>query len=216
METVVFIAPHLDDVCFSCGALVNTLRVGCKVVVVTVCAGLPEANVMPAPLDVSAGFSSAREAVEARRREDIEACGLLGADTLHLDVLDYQYERHLRVEDDPQEMSRYDRLRQQQITDALAPVVATASTIIAPVGIRHPDHKAVASASRAHAKWMYEELPYRVEWPEQMPGLPHPVLSVPCSSAKLIAMRRYWSQLQGQPGWQLKVAEHYHAGVKHP
>jgi len=210
--TTVVVSSHLDDAVFSCGALINAMQVTTNVLVVTVCAGVPEPNVMAAPLDVSAGFESAAQAVEARRLEDISALTVLGAKHLHLDVLDYQYERHLRV-GDKHDLARYERLRQEQINHALAPVFAAASQVIAPLGIRHPDHKMVATASKPYAAWVYEDLPYRVEWPDQMPGMPPVTLKMPCTEAKLIAVRRYWSQLQGQPGWQLKVSERYHAGI---
>lgn len=178
--------------------------------VVTVCAGYPPPDV-EAPLDVSAGFKSAREAVTTRRAEDTEACALLGAEVLHLDVLDYQYERARRPVGD---QTAYDIERYARIAFALEPVLESADVVIAPVGVRHPDHLAVAAACKPFAHCLYEDLPYRVLWPEQVPMLGEAVFTLPCSEQKLAAVRCYRSQLGGEPGEALLADERYHRGLR--
>lgn len=208
--SIVVCSSHCDDAVFSCGSLISALRVTADVLVVTVCAGYPPPEV-EAPLDVSAGFKSAREAVTTRRAEDTESCSLLGAEVLHLDVLDYQYERALRPVGD---QTAYDADRVARIGAALKPVLDAASVVIAPVGVRHPDHLAVAAACKPFADWLYEDLPYRVLWPEAVPALGEAVFTLPCSDQKLAAVLCYRSQLGGEPGEALLADERYHAGTK--
>lgn len=209
VSRTVFVSSHADDAIFSCGSLISALRVTADVLVVTVCAGYPPPDV-EAPLDVSAGFRDAREAVTTRRAEDAEACSLFGAEVLHLDVLDYQYERALRPVGD---QTAYDIERYARIAFALEPVLEAADVVIAPVGVRHPDHLAVAAACKPFAHWLYEDLPYRVLWPEAVPVLGEAVFTLPCSEQKFEAVRCYRSQLGGEPGEELLAAERYHLGA---
>lgn len=193
---LVVVSPHLDDAVFSCGSLIAAVALVTQVLVVTVCAGAPE-GVEAAPLDRAAGFGTAMEAILARRREDEEACGRLGADVVHLDVFDQQYAPEKTAD---------------EIRAALLPVTATAGTFLVPVGIRHVDHVLVARALRGRADLAYAELPYRALWPEQVPtGLGDPVLEVPATPQKMEAVGCYRSQIgDGEPGESLAVLERYY------
>lgn len=202
--TLVVVSPHLDDAVFSCGSLLAAQALGNRrPVVVTVCAGVPEDDGYVTQLDRAAGFASSREAVLARRLEDLAAADLLGYDAVHLDVLDGQYDR-----DDP--LDRRGAIR-SAVVDAVADLAAIGWAVIAPLGIRHADHRLVREALDPGADAFYAELPYRVLWPEAMPEVAAPDLVLPTCPAKEAAILCYRSQLgDGPPGQELYAAEHYH------
>lgn len=200
--TLVVISPHLDDAVFSCGTLIAAQAVARqRPLIVTVCAGVPDGDFVT-QLDQAAGFATSREAVLRRREEDLEAAAILGADVRHLDVLDGQYDR-----DDP--LDRRNAIRAALDTvETLGPF-----EVLAPVGIRHADHGLVAAACADFADWLYEELPYRVLWPDMRPdGLPEePALHLPTSNLKERAIACYRSQLgDGPAGIELRQFERYH------
>lgn len=197
MSRLIVISPHLDDAMFSCGSLIAATALVCPVLVVTVCAGIPGEDVLT-NLDRAAGFSSSAEAVRERRREDIAACALLGASTLHLPVLDGQY----IDEAEPHEKT---------IRRSVYRVTGFEGTFVAPIGVRHADHVSVADACRARADVLYEELPYRVLWPDRVPALGPVALELPACQAKLAAIIEYRSQLGGTEfGDELRADERYY------
>lgn len=124
------ISPHLDDAVFSCGSLLAASR---GAFVITVFAGVPEADVAAPARDGAAGFTSAREAMLARRHEDKRALESLGAQPVWLDFLESQYG------------ARYDAA---SLAVRLGRLVSLqgAGTIVAPMGLRHADHMLVHAA----------------------------------------------------------------------
>jgi LmbE family N-acetylglucosaminyl deacetylase len=99
-----------------------------------------------------------------RRAEDVEAAEQLGYQPVHLDFADNGAEPLANI------------------TQALADVIASRRPehLIGPLGVRHPDHIRVAAGFLAAARLaaptvhLYEELPYRVLWPEMVaPALAH-------------------------------------------
>ena len=94
-----YLSPHLDDVALSCGGQIyQHTQAGRRVLIVTVTAGEPALD--PAG-EISAYARSLHDrwdlladAVAGRRAEDADACALLGADFLHLDVADCIYRLH--------------------------------------------------------------------------------------------------------------------------
>jgi len=79
------IAPHLDDGVLSLGATIyRATRAGSYVRVITVFAGDPDSDRPASGWDALPGFATEGEAVQARREEDAEACGVVGADRLYL------------------------------------------------------------------------------------------------------------------------------------
>jgi LmbE family N-acetylglucosaminyl deacetylase len=100
MVTYVYLSPHLDDGVFSCGGMIHRqTRAGERVVVITLCAGDPP----PGPLSDFARTlherwsgrplegQRPRDVVALRRREDIAALRLLGAEAVHLHLPDCIY-----------------------------------------------------------------------------------------------------------------------------
>lgn len=157
MDPLVVISPHLDDGCLSAGQVIGSWP-GAHVV--TVCSHAPEAP-MSTDYDQRSGFSSARQAAYCRRREDRAACAVLGASPVYLGMVDGQYGNPL----DPVVVAHL-------LSSALT--VIRPVTVVAPLGIVHPDHIAVAEACRlllsqdAHPRiewWVYEDQPSRVLYP---------------------------------------------------
>jgi LmbE family N-acetylglucosaminyl deacetylase len=155
------ISPHLDDAVLSCGQMIAD---NSDCTVVTVFAGIPPHDQLT-PYDEHSAFKSSRDAVIARRAEDIRAMRVLEADYIHLDHLDSQYQP----------------LKPEQVRDDLERVILAhfpegeERRVLSPYGLRHPDHELVYESVRAiwaHGKgpidrfFVYEELPYRVLWPE--------------------------------------------------
>lgn len=155
---VLVVSPHLDDAVFSCGQLLAA-RPGS--VVVTACTGVPSDDQPLTEWDAESGFASARAAVRARRDEDARAMDIVGASQMGLDLLDGQYEL-------PPDHEH--RLR-RALHDAIAghPTLP----LFVPLGIRHHDHQLVGRLARRIARSLalpvlaYEELPYRVEEPDE-------------------------------------------------
>lgn len=147
----VIISPHLDDAVLSLGSFMQTEP--CDVV--TVFAGVPAQDVL-SDYDRDRGWSSSSLAMHNRRAEDITALRLLDARRLaHLPLLDAQY----RPEIDTVEAVR----------EAIYPYFSPDEYLtFVPMGLGHPDHGAVFMAA-LDACWsmvVYEELPYKVMWPE--------------------------------------------------
>lgn len=150
------ISPHLDDAILSLGQFLAATP---GTVVVTVCAGLPAKDVLT-DYDRATGALSSRNAMTLRRQEDAEACAEVGALPRWLDFLDGQYPR-----------AGYGYAPTLPMAEAIRVHLPPNEHVFAPLGIGHPDHLLVARACREAAYdelLLYEELPYRVLWPEQV------------------------------------------------
>jgi LmbE family N-acetylglucosaminyl deacetylase len=148
--TRTIISPHLDDAVLSLGQFMATEHC----MVVTVFAGVPVKGTL-SEYDKSCGFDSSHKAMTYRRAEDDRACAELGATPVHWDYLDAQY---------------VTPANEQQLRADLARM-ALGGMPFFPLGLGHPDHRTVAREARAaveHGRiFVYEELPYRIMWPEQ-------------------------------------------------
>jgi LmbE family N-acetylglucosaminyl deacetylase len=155
---ILVVSPHLDDAVFSCGQL---LAAQPGSLVVTVLGGVPSPDQSLTEWDAECGFSSSAEAVRSRLEEDTRACAMVGATPLRLGLLDGQY---------PRPSDHQGRLR-DDLTRAITEHASL--PIYVPLGIRHPDHILVGTIAREIASSLgialvvYEELPYRVEEPEE-------------------------------------------------
>lgn len=160
MDPAVFISAHLDDAVLSAGQAIAGWP---GATVLSVCSHAPETP-MSTDYDKRSGFSSAREACYRRRMEDRAACAVLGASTVHLGMVDGQYGTPL----DPKEVAN-------RLIAALIDIQP--AVIVAPLGLVHPDHIAVADACRLLLAdgteadwWAYEDQPSRVLYPESVKG----------------------------------------------
>ncbi|MFC4278559.1 PIG-L deacetylase family protein [Achromobacter aloeverae] len=147
------ISPHLDDAVLSCAWAMGHSG---EAVAATLLAGEPEGDPPLTPWDRRCGFASARQAMQARRREDRAAVGQLGAVARQLDFLDAQY--------GPTHTEK----------DLAAAILALLmeigpDTVLLPLGLYHSDHfQAHEAALRARTRdrgaqrrWLcYEDLPY--------------------------------------------------------
>lgn len=162
LAPVIVISPHLDDAVLSLGQTIEALTAtGTPVTIVTVLAGVPGALPLT-HYDAKSGFTSGEQAVVGRRAEDQRACTVLRARSAYLDWFDGQYGQ-------PPETGAV-------IAD-LRRIVRThdSARVFAPLGIAHPDHEHVARCARGAVRpdvdtlYLYEDLPSRVLYPEQVP-----------------------------------------------
>lgn len=160
MDPLVVLSAHLDDAILSAGQAIGSWP-GAHVV--TVCSHAPSTP-MSTDYDQHSGFSDARQACAIRRREDRAACAVLGASPVHLGMADGQY-------GNPPDPNVIAFLLSSKLAE-IQPV-----TVVAPLGLVHPDHIAVAEACRlllatdVHPGvewWVYEDQPSRVLYPESV------------------------------------------------
>lgn len=159
MDPALFISTHLDDAVLSAGQAVASWPGS---TVLTVATHAPETP-MSTDYDQRSGFSTAREAAYCRRMEDRAACAVLGASPVYLGMVDGQYGTQLDV---------------RQVANRIAAVMGDIQprVVVAPLGIAHADHEAVAEACRSLIVkqalgvewWVYEDLPSRVLYPEMV------------------------------------------------
>ena len=94
----IYLSPHLDDAVLSAGGFIyEQTKAGTPVEIWTFMAGFPpdvdEFSFLARINHMAWGFSSAEETVRARRAEDVNAAGILGAQAVHFDFLDCIYRR---------------------------------------------------------------------------------------------------------------------------
>lgn len=161
MKTLL-ISPHFDDAVLSAGQYMAGMKTRCDVL--TVFSEVPKDNKLLTPYDESCGFKTSEDAVVVRRDEDNQALAILGAEAKYLRLLDSQYPGGGSKED---------------ILEALRGFVAEHGNeydiVLAPLGLRHPDHVNVSWAantvfglSKSHQFYMWEDLPHRVTHPEEV------------------------------------------------
>lgn len=146
-----FISTHLDDAVFSCGKLISVIE---NPTVLTVFGGVPDAENIVTAYDQKSGFSSAKEAVEARNSENQTALALLGAKNITLDFVENQYDQTNNYADLVKELNKH---------------IQEYDEIYIPLGLLHPDHLTVAQACKEARQdkptWVYMDMPYYVDDP---------------------------------------------------
>lgn len=165
MKTLL-ISPHFDDAVLSAGQYMAGLKGKCDVL--TVFSEIPKnGKDFVTPYDESCGFNTSEDAMVVRRQEDAEALAILGAGSIHLGMLDSQYdpERALSAKEDILKALR-------QFNKEFG---AQYERVIVPLGLRHPDHVDVSWAANTvfglakHPEfYMWEDLPHRVTHPEEV------------------------------------------------
>ena len=164
----VYLSPHLDDAAFSCGGAIAGARArGERVLVVTVCAGIPGSEVVP-PAFVEAVYRqaglSAADVVRLRLEEDLRAMHLLDVEhqwSEELDAILRSPDRYSTL------LSLCGPVAQGEplvaAAQKLARTVAPGALLHAPLGAgSHVDHVVVSDAALSAGRpvVLYEDLPY--------------------------------------------------------
>lgn len=166
----IFLSPHLDDVALSCGALAWDLaRAGDRVEVWTLMAGLPtDEDISPFAQQIEANWGiSGKEAIAARRSEDLAACAILGVTARHFDWLDVIYRRDAdtgapTVNDEAELFSgRPEDSLVDEITAMLTTELPAGAQLVMPIGLgNHVDHQAVVRAGERSGRVVYHYADY--------------------------------------------------------
>lgn len=155
-----FISTHLDDVALSCS---HWLAANPVAAVVTVFAGAPDVQRRSGWNYETTGEASALKAIHARRSEDADAMAALSTTPYWIDGWDSQYREGAGQDSDVVRTSIRD------VLDRIGP-----SSIVAPLGVRHPDHLAVADAclelvgSSERSWYAYLDMPYGRTYPDEV------------------------------------------------
>jgi LmbE family N-acetylglucosaminyl deacetylase len=185
-----FLSPHLDDVALSAGGLVHSLTMRGETPVIATAATADRDPTLPLSLlaqDLHRKWDLGEQPYRARRDEDLEACRILCAQSLHGGLYDAIYR-----------ISLVDgRILYETVEALFGGVLASGDPIVSelesslrewmtglrpsrlyvPLGVgRHVDHVAMNAAARRVAAelntevWLYEDFPYAVgEFPEHAP-----------------------------------------------
>ncbi|MDQ2728134.1 MAG: PIG-L family deacetylase [Actinomycetota bacterium] len=155
-----FISTHLDDVALSCS---HWLAANPAASVVTVFAGAPSIRRRDGWNFDTTGETVALKAIDRRRSEDAAAMAILGASPYWIELWDAQYVAGHRQD------SAVVQARIRDVLDSIRP-----RSVIAPLGIHHPDHVAVADACAGLAQaseltwYCYLDMPYARSFPAQV------------------------------------------------
>jgi LmbE family N-acetylglucosaminyl deacetylase len=172
-----FLSPHLDDAALSCGATIHQLaRRGETVTILTVTAGDPTESTVDTEKiqDLHERWQAGENPTAVRRREDIEAAGVLGAEFIHLPIGDCIYRTAHKWGETTALYSTEESLfgEVHPDDDALRRLLATpipqANVLYVPLGVgHHVDHQItrdwglyLAKQNPALALKLYEEYPY--------------------------------------------------------
>lgn len=155
---MIVFSPHYDDAVFSCGAMLAERDD--FPLIVTACTDVPDAPLCT-EYDRACGFATSTDAMAERHREDMRAALVLGCvKEFGLGWYDQQYAQP--IAQSQRELAVDRRIRN------------VSATVLAPLGIQHPDHRALSDAvlvawgalAEPPPLWLYEDLPYRVAFPE--------------------------------------------------
>jgi LmbE family N-acetylglucosaminyl deacetylase len=170
----VYLAPHLDDVSFSCGGLLwEQSQKGEKVEVWTIFAGDPPAGPLsPLAERLHESWGTGRKTPGLRRKEDELACAAIGAAARHFEFPDCIYRRHSETHEplytssaaifgtvQPIEMENF----ADEIAHAIAKDLPANATLVAPVTLgNHVDHQLVRAAAEKLGRelLLYADYPY--------------------------------------------------------
>jgi LmbE family N-acetylglucosaminyl deacetylase len=151
----IYISPHLDDAVLSAGGLIyEQSNSGIPVEIWTMMCGIPqeeELSIFAQVVQHQWGASSAAEANNLRRQEDMMAASIVGAKAFHFDFLDCIYRRsrdggwlYADIFQPPHEE---DADLPRRMADTMIPRLARGDTLVCPLGLgAHVDHILVRRA----------------------------------------------------------------------
>ena len=202
------ISPHLDDAAFSVGGLLAArARAGDRVTIVTCFTGnvaQPTGFALACQLDK--GLAPEIDYMALRRAEDVAACAVIGADAIHLPLLEAPHRGYASA---PELFAsrRDDDTMLAPLTAALAEQVAALEpdVLLGPLAIgNHVDHWLVRDALTAidRSVLLWEDWPYlnrARSRPDGNPVLRHD-LNTQDRDARVMMCAAYASQLTFQFG----------------
>ncbi len=212
----VYLSPHLDDAVLSCGGRIwQQVRVGDRVLVITVFAGSPPSGTRLSPFarELHARWGSPIDAVSRRRSEDLTALAYLGAEAAHWSYPDCIYRQDLDgrfLYADERALwgavRPADKVLIEELSHRLATVPVTpGGGIYAPLAVgQHVDHRILRRAAEASGRTLtyYEDFPYaedppaiRVALAETEAEAEFVPLSEEALAAKIDAIACYRSQI---------------------
>ncbi|WP_338501778.1 PIG-L family deacetylase [Sphingomonas kaistensis] len=228
MTTLLALSPHLDDAVFSAGAtLFRAARRGWRVVVATIFTGnvaQPTGFALACQLDK--GLAADVDYMALRREEDKKACARLGAEALHLPLLEAPHRGYDSAPALFGDVTADDSAK-TEVSDAIAALIADLrpDILLAPLGIGgHVDHlivrDAVAALGNPPTTMLWEDWPYldRSYLPPRDQALVVPANSA-ARAAKLSACAAYATQLGFQFGGAAALRDRLagqHAEWLHP
>jgi len=167
----IYLSPHLDDAVLSAGGLIyEQAQAGIPVEIWTIMCGYPPIGEVSAFAEFQHqqwGFSSAEEAMRARREEDQNAAAILGAQAVHFDFLDCIYRRGSTGEwlysDINVPTHQEDAELPRRIADALSERLLPDDIVVTQLAVgSHVDHVIVRQASELLGRPLYYaiDVPY--------------------------------------------------------
>lgn len=208
MTHIVAISPHLDDAAFSVGGLLAArARAGDRVTIVTCFTGnvaQPTGFALACQLDK--GLASDIDYMALRRAEDVAACAVIGAQAVHLPLLEAPHRGYASAPELFAARRADDRVL-VPLTEALSQQIAALSPdlLLGPLAIGdHVDHWLVRDALAAidADALLWEDWPYLSRArhrPDAAPAVQH-VLSPEDRAARVAMCAAYASQLPFQFG----------------
>ncbi|HSJ88187.1 MAG TPA: PIG-L family deacetylase [Anaerolineales bacterium] len=167
----IYLSPHLDDAVLSAGGLIyDQTQAGIPVEIWTFMCGYPPSEPLSPfadALHAQWGFSSAAEAVRARREEDRKAAAIVGAQVTHFDYLDCIYRRGANGESLYMEIyvppHPEDASLAQNIADTISARILPDDMLVCQLSVgSHVDHVLVRQAAEllGHPLWYDIDIPY--------------------------------------------------------
>lgn len=193
-EEWIFFSPHLDDIALSLGGLLwEQSLAGVGVSVWTICAGDPPSRELSSfAKSLHDRWEIGDKAMEARRREDIESCQVLGARHYHFNIPDCIYRLSPKTGNylyDSEE-DLWDQLKPDEkpllklLSQKITSMIGNKVNIVCPLTLgNHVDHLLTRYAIETAIKkipdnydwnlYYYADFPYvlKYELPLAIPGL---------------------------------------------
>jgi LmbE family N-acetylglucosaminyl deacetylase len=169
----VYLAPHFDDVAFSCGGLLwEQTQSGDQVSLWTICAGDPPSGTLSSFADkLHTRWDMTNDSVRQRRIEDQASSRLMGAVGRHFEIPDCIYRRSPITGQPyyPEESDIFGNLHPEEadLVDGLATILVRElpkqANLVSPLGLGdHVDHTLVRLAAEKvkRSLWYYADYPY--------------------------------------------------------
>jgi LmbE family N-acetylglucosaminyl deacetylase len=205
MEAQFYLSPHLDDALYACGGwTARQTQAGVQVTVLTICAGdPPRGPLSDFAQELHARWGEQVPPMQARREEDRQACDLVGAQAVHLDVPDavYRMDRRKRplYPTEPDTFGMLNPLEGplvRRTADQIREAIPQSAEVYCPAGFGgHVDHRLTRAAAERLGRPLryYSDFPYAARGV----GIP-PELDEPPGRRRLVRLSdeelEIWSQ----------------------